>query len=157
MEGPGIISSDMGAAWRGLHRGVLKLLKQSGQQWPEWGRQPCSAHLDGLVSVQWAGGFPAPGFAVGCKCPTLLRCFGRLYHCPCHVVPVIWDRRKWEIDSEKQMTGNFHSPLLLPLNLSDKLCHQKNTALGTSQEREVSAVLVNISWSLGKGAKYPYP
>lgn len=112
----------METAWLGLHRGVLKLLKQSGQQWPERGRQPCSAQLDGLVGVQWAGGFPAPGFAVGCRHPMLLRCFAR-FHCPCHSVPAIWDRKKWNGRvTQRRITGNLQSPLLLPLYLSDKLC-----------------------------------
>lgn len=146
MEGLGIISSDMGTAWLGLHRGVLKVLKESGQQWPEWGRQPCSAHLDALVGVQWAGGFPAPGFAVGCRCLTLLRCFGRfhwrLYHCPCHVVPAIWDRKK--CNRRVTQKGRWLEIFSLLSNcpctcLTSSGFHQKNTAHGNSQEWEVLA------------------
>lgn len=98
MEGLLIISSEMGAAWLGLHHTVCKLVKQSDQQWPEWERQPCSAHVDGLVGVQGAGGFPAPSSTMWYRCPTSLRCFGRFHqhlHCfPWHVVPAIWDRKK---------------------------------------------------------------
>jgi len=57
--GAGVISSEMGAAWLGLHHAVPKLLKQSDQQEHEWGGQSCSAHTNGLAGVQGARGFPA--------------------------------------------------------------------------------------------------
>lgn len=139
MEGLGIISSDIGTAWLGLHHGVLKLLKLSGQQWPEWGRQPCSAHLD--AAALWAGGFPASGFAVGCKCPTLLGYFGR-FHCSCCVVPAIWDRRKGNGRVTQRGRCLEISSLLCYcpiICLTSSVFHQKDTAHGTSQEWEVLA------------------
>lgn len=80
MDRLGIISSEMGAVWLGLHRAVPKLLKkQSDQQCPERERQPSSAHVDELVGVQGAKGFPAPGPAVWYRCLMSLRYFGRLH------------------------------------------------------------------------------
>ena len=62
------------------------------------------------------------------------------------VVPAIWDRKKGESDSDREMTGNFQSPLLWPRYLTSSVFHQKIQIMALTAVRSLSWLMFLEVW-----------